>query len=112
VVTLTNTGTGPLDIYSIYADSGYYEGAFSSSDTCPRGDLPPGQSCTITVSYTPSGGPGSDGGALFVYDSAGPPGYQAVGLITFPVLTPTPTATPTATATATRPPPGVSPADY
>jgi hypothetical protein len=58
-VTITNIGTGPLTISSI-TDSGPQAADFSETITCGTISsslpisLPPGDSCTITVSFKPS----------------------------------------------------------
>lgn len=69
-VTLTNTGSSSLSISSIAAN-----GDFSESDTCiSHSPLPAsgnsGNSCTITVTFTPLAA-GSRSGALTITDGAG-----------------------------------------
>ena len=52
LVTLTNTGTGTLNISSV-AITGANSGDFSQTNTCPA-SLPAGSSCTILVTFAPS----------------------------------------------------------
>ena len=58
--TLTNAGSGPLGITSIYS-----YGDFPQTNNCPA-SLAVNASCTFTVTFTPSVG-GSDSGAVYVY---------------------------------------------
>jgi hypothetical protein len=62
-VTLTNSGTGVLEITSIVAS-----GDFAQSNACGS-SLAPGASCPIDVSFTPTG-LGSRSGAVTITDSA------------------------------------------
>ena len=58
--TLTNAGSGPLGITSIYS-----YGDFPQTNNCPT-SLAVNASCTFTVTFTPST-VGSDSGAIYVY---------------------------------------------
>jgi Tol biopolymer transport system component len=54
-VTVTNNGTGPAKIKSIRITAGQEE--FAQSHDCPmapQATLPPGQSCTVRVTFTPA----------------------------------------------------------
>ena len=66
-VQLTNSGSAALTITSVTAS-----GDFQSTDNCPRGPatLAAGNSCTITVTFTPTA-PGARTGTLTVTDNAG-----------------------------------------
>lgn len=65
-VTLKNTGGEPLLISSIVDANG-----FSQTNNCPTAPaaLPAGQSCTISITFTPSGA-GTENGTLIVTDNA------------------------------------------
>jgi len=71
IVTLTNTGTGPLTISSITAS-----GDFSETSNCPK-VVVPGNGCTIGVHVTPSV-TGALSGSLTISDDAVPTGAQQV----------------------------------
>ncbi|HEY8761214.1 MAG TPA: choice-of-anchor D domain-containing protein [Candidatus Dormibacteraeota bacterium] len=76
-VTLVNTGNAPLSITSIGGS-----GDFGATDGCPRSPatLAAGDSCTITVSFSPTTGNGSvTTGSLTVIDDAGT-GTQSIPL--------------------------------
>ena len=62
-VTLTNTGSNPLNIGSIAASGG-----FTQTNGCP-GSLSAGSHCTISVSFAPAV-PGAATGALTLIDNA------------------------------------------
>jgi hypothetical protein len=62
--TLKSTGTGPLQITSLAV-----AGSFNQTNDC-GGILAPASSCTIQVSFTPSGA-GTASGTLTIVDNAG-----------------------------------------
>jgi hypothetical protein len=76
VVTVTNTGDGPLTIRAI-GISGAAAGDYTQSNNCLRA-IAPGASCAITVSFAPHGY-GLRAAALTLYDD-GPGGTQTVSL--------------------------------
>ena len=52
-VTVSNSGTGPLPIAGVNV-AGTNPGSFTiATDNCANSNVPAGQSCTITVQYTP-----------------------------------------------------------
>jgi hypothetical protein len=52
-VTVSNSGTGPLPIAGVNV-TGTNPGSFPiTADTCANATVPAGQSCTVTVQYTP-----------------------------------------------------------
>jgi uncharacterized delta-60 repeat protein/uncharacterized repeat protein (TIGR01451 family) len=71
-ITLTSSGIGPLSIHGIVASA-----EFSQTNTCPT-SLPGGDSCIITVSFTPEA-PGNRTGTITIDDNA-PDGPQQIGL--------------------------------
>ncbi|HEV2644978.1 MAG TPA: choice-of-anchor D domain-containing protein [Acidobacteriaceae bacterium] len=75
-VTLSNPGTGPLTISNI-AITGLGVGVFGQTNTCGN-SLAAGASCTINVSFTPTG-PSLFAGTLTVGDNA------AVSIQTIPI---------------------------
>jgi hypothetical protein len=90
-VTLTNHQAGSLSISTITAG-----GDFSSSSSCPS-SLPPGTSCSITVTFTPTvAGPRS---ATLVVDDDDTNGPRTVSLSGIGQVAPTPVPTPSATPT-------------
>lgn len=68
--TLSNTGSKPLSITSIMV-TGANRSDFSASDTCPRypNTLAPGDRCTITVVFSPTGA-GMRNAAVTITDNA------------------------------------------
>jgi hypothetical protein len=76
LVTVKNTGNGPLTIRAITI-SGAAAGDYMQSNTCLRA-IAPGASCSITVSFAPHGY-GLRPATLTVYDDA-PGGAQSVSL--------------------------------
>jgi Cep192 domain 4 len=75
-VTLTNSGDQPLTIASIVL-----AGLFSQTNDCPASPmtLPPGGSCTFTVTFQPlTGGPSA--GLITITDNASPFPEQAISL--------------------------------
>jgi hypothetical protein len=54
VVTVTNEGSTPITFASIYM-SGTNKKDFTQSDTCVRHPLQPAASCTVSVTFDPSG---------------------------------------------------------
>jgi len=76
LVTVTNTGTGPLNISSVTI-TGANSADFSQTNTCPA-SVAAGSNCTISVTFNPSKG-GKRVATLNVTDNAtGSP--QSVGL--------------------------------
>jgi sugar lactone lactonase YvrE len=69
-ITLQSTGTGPLQVSSVVATA-----PFSQTNNC-SGNIAPATSCTIQVSFAPTGS-GSASGAVTITDNAG---TQTVGL--------------------------------
>lgn len=63
VITMTNSGSGPVTVNSLSVSSG-----FSENNDCPA-TLNVSASCTITISFTPSG-MGAVPGTLTINDSA------------------------------------------
>jgi hypothetical protein len=63
VITLTNTGTGPLNIADIYVS-----GDFGETNTCGF-ELDPGLHCTLSVTFAPTAS-GQRSGTLFISDNA------------------------------------------
>ena len=53
-VTLTSNGTAPLVVTGVALDGHQPEDFTLGADTCTGTSLPPGQSCSVTVAYTPS----------------------------------------------------------
>ncbi len=75
-VTLSNTGTAPLTISSIAAS-----GDFAEADNC-SGSVAAGGSCTVNVTFTPTG-TGTRNGTLTVTDNSnGVPGSQQTVTLT------------------------------
>ncbi|MBZ5597176.1 MAG: choice-of-anchor D domain-containing protein [Acidobacteriia bacterium] len=68
VVTLTNVGSGRLVIDSI-TFAGTNPDDFAETNTCKNNNVPPGGSCTISVTFTP-GGTGTRIATLDLNDSA------------------------------------------
>ena len=66
-ITLTNSGTGTLNITSIGV-TGVNAGDFAQTNTCPA-TLSSGQSCSISATFTPAGA-GSRSASLTVTDNA------------------------------------------
>ena len=67
-VTITNSGTSILNIYSVYIEGDYRY--FDKTDNCERNaTLSPGASCQFQVSFTP-GGIGTYAATLYIYDNA------------------------------------------
>ncbi len=94
VVTLGNTGSGPLTIGSV-AIAGSGSAAFAQTSTCGA-TLAAAATCTITIAYTPSAA-GTSNATLTVTDDSGSAGtVTATQLAT---LTGTVTAAPLATLT-------------
>jgi hypothetical protein len=80
-VTLSNTSSQPLLIYGIKVFDGFgrpYAGDFSASNNCGK-NLAAGQSCSIAVSFTPTG-TGARTGSVSISDNA-PNSPQTVSLI-------------------------------
>jgi hypothetical protein len=69
-ITLTNVGSTTLTIYSIRI-TGPDAGAFSQSNTCGS-SVGPGQSCTITVTFSGGSRAHVYRGILDVSDNGGP----------------------------------------
>jgi len=65
-LTATNTGAQPVGFTSVQAAGAGYE---TSANTC-QGPLAPGLSCTVQVSFIPTG-PGPVSGAITLTDDAG-----------------------------------------
>lgn len=99
-VTLGNPGTGTLTINSI-AIGGANASDFSQTNTCGT-SLAAGASCTITVSFAPSGG-GFDVATLAVTDSAATTLPIALNGIALAQTTLTLSATPASTSTILAP---------
>jgi hypothetical protein len=78
--TLTNTGTGPLGLGTIYS-----EGDFSQTNNCPA-SLAVGASCSISVTYNPSSQGTESGYVLIFTDSL----YEATLSLTGTGLAPVP----------------------
>ena len=89
ISTLTNTGSGTLNITSILL-SGANQGDFAQANTCGL-SLVPGASCSITVTFTPAA-VGTRLASITVTDNASPT-TQVVSL-TGTAVTPTMTLTP------------------
>jgi hypothetical protein len=70
-VTLTNSGTAPLNIFGISTDNP----DFNESDNCPQSPttLGPGLQCTLTVTVTPASDAGEGGNVIINDDAAGSP---------------------------------------
>ena len=86
ILTLSNTGTGPLSISSIGAT-----GDFLKSTNCPK-VLSPGSGCTVFVQFKPTVA-GTRSGSLIIADDTIPTGttqtipLQGTGLASAPALT-------------------------
>jgi hypothetical protein len=72
-VTLTNSGNAALSVTAIKAT-----GDFTQTNNCP-GNVAPGASCTINVTFTPTAS-GARSGALTITDNAISGGTQTVSL--------------------------------
>jgi hypothetical protein len=70
-VTLTNTGTAPLNIFNISTDNP----DFNESDNCPisPATLAPTGQCTISLSVTPASDAGEGGNAVITDDASDSP---------------------------------------
>ncbi len=72
-VTLTNTGNAALKISAVSASNG-----FAETDTCANTSLTVNQSCTLSVTFSPST-PGTANGTVAVYANVGG-GYASLPL--------------------------------
>ncbi|MDH0864005.1 choice-of-anchor D domain-containing protein [Mitsuaria sp. GD03876] len=91
-VTITNSGNAALTFSAIAAS-----GAFTSTDNC-GGGVPAGGSCTVNVSFVPTGAGAATGSLSLASNAAGSP--QAVALSGTGVLANTPILVWSAAATA------------
>jgi sugar lactone lactonase YvrE len=78
-VTLSSTGTGPLQVSNVAVT-----GPFSQTNTC-SGSIAPAASCTIQVMFTPTA-VGSASGTLTITDNAGAQTVALSGYGTAPVF--------------------------
>jgi Beta-propeller repeat/Cep192 domain 4/HYDIN/CFA65/VesB-like, Ig-like domain len=90
-VTITNTGTQTLTFNSIGAS-----GDFSSTDTCTSNVLNVGQSCSVSVTFSPTSS-GARGGSLSISDNAAGSPQSVVlsgtGIAQFTMSSPSPSVT-------------------
>ena len=93
MITLSNTGTGPLNINNI-SITGTNPGDFTQTNTCPA-SVTVGTSCTISVTFTPAA-TGTRTASVSITDNA-PGSPQLVpltgtGIVIAPVVTLSPTS--------------------
>ena len=91
--TLANTGNAPLTIGSL-AMTGTNAGDFATTSNCPLAPatLPAGGTCTVSVTFSPSGAGPRTGSVSIADDAAGSPQSLAVsGTGAAPAVTLTPT---------------------
>ncbi|MHB1519170.1 MAG: choice-of-anchor D domain-containing protein [Acidimicrobiales bacterium] len=73
VVTISNVGTAPLTVSGVTVSGASFASFTVGLDTCTSGPVAPGSSCSVDVSFLPSGAGASSATLQLADDAAGSP---------------------------------------